>query len=170
LVYLTGRAKDLIIRGGHNIDPAVVEESLLSHPDVTAAQAVGQPDARAGEVPVAFVTLADGATTPPDELRKWAREHSTEEAAAPRTVTVLDALPMTSVGKPYKPALRAEAMRSAIEGALDHLPGVEHIDVVVTGDVLEAVVGLGEAAHEADVKAALDQFAMSWRFDTQETR
>jgi fatty-acyl-CoA synthase len=52
-VYLTGRAKDLIIRGGHNIDPRVIEEGLLSHPAVTAAAAVGRPDRHSGEVPVA---------------------------------------------------------------------------------------------------------------------
>ena len=45
-VHLTGRAKDLIIRGGHNIDPATIENALLAHPDVTAAAAVGRPDAR----------------------------------------------------------------------------------------------------------------------------
>jgi fatty-acyl-CoA synthase len=61
-IYLTGRAKDLIIRGGHNIDPATIENALLEHPDVTAASAVGQPDAHAGEVPVAYVTLKAGAS------------------------------------------------------------------------------------------------------------
>ena len=64
-VHLVGRAKDLIIRGGHNIDPAVIEGVLLAHPAVTAAQAVGRPDLHAGEVPVAFVTLAPGATATP---------------------------------------------------------------------------------------------------------
>ena len=59
-VYLAGRAKDLIIRGGHNIDPAIIEDALLAHPQVTAASAVGRPDVHAGEVPVAYVTLAPG--------------------------------------------------------------------------------------------------------------
>ena len=59
-IYLTGRAKDLIIRGGHNIDPAIIEDALLAHPQVTAAAAVGRPDVHAGEVPVAYVTLAPG--------------------------------------------------------------------------------------------------------------
>ena len=45
-MYLTGRAKDLIIRGGHNIDPRVIEDGLLSHPAVRAATAVGRPDPR----------------------------------------------------------------------------------------------------------------------------
>ena len=59
-IRLAGRAKDLIIRGGHNIDPATIEDALLAHPDVTAAAAVGRPDPHSGEVPVAFVTLAPG--------------------------------------------------------------------------------------------------------------
>ena len=59
-IRLAGRAKDLIIRGGHNIDPATIEDALLAHPDVTAAAAVGRPDPHSGEVPVAFVTLAAG--------------------------------------------------------------------------------------------------------------
>ena len=121
-VHLAGRAKDLIIRGGHNIDPAVIENALLAHPAVTAAQAVGRPDVHAGEVPVAFVTLAPGADTTPEELRAWAADHVPEQAAAPKAVTVLDALPVTHVGKPFKPALRAEATREAVAEALRGVP------------------------------------------------
>ena len=69
-VYLSGRAKDLIIRGGHNIDPAIIENALLAHPQVSAAGAVGRPDVHAGEVPVAYVTLVPGATTTADELER----------------------------------------------------------------------------------------------------
>ena len=123
-IHLAGRAKDLIIRGGHNIDPAVIENALLAHPAVTAAQAVGRPDLHAGEVPVAFVTLAPGADATPEELRAWASEHVPEQAAAPKAVTVLDALPVTLVGKPFKPALRAEATREAVADALRDIPTV----------------------------------------------
>ena len=62
LVYLTGRAKDLIIRGGHNIDPKVIEDALLAHPAVRAAAAVGRPDRHSGEVPVAYVVPAGPGT------------------------------------------------------------------------------------------------------------
>ena len=57
-VYLVGRAKDLIIRGGHNIDPRVIEDALLRHPAVRAAAAVGRPDRHSGEVPVAYIVPA----------------------------------------------------------------------------------------------------------------
>ncbi|MFC9440930.1 acyl-CoA synthetase, partial [Nocardia sp. NPDC057030] len=101
-IHLHGRAKDLIIRGGHNIDPASIEDALLSHPQVSAAGAVGRPDAHAGEVPVAYVAHIAGAEVTEDELVAWAAERVPERAAAPKTVTILDALPVTEVGKPYK--------------------------------------------------------------------
>jgi len=169
-VHLTGRAKDLIIRGGHNIDPAVVENTLLAHPEVTGAQAVGRPDVHSGEVPVAFVTLAPGAIASAEELQAWARRHSPEEAAAPRTVTILDALPVTSLGKPFKPALRARASEEAIEAALADLPQVNGVTGLVDGGAVKVVIGLADGADEAPVKRALDRFTVPWQFDTQEIR
>ena len=111
-VHLTGRAKDLIIRGGHNIDPATIEDALLSHPDVTAAAAVGRPDAHAGEVPVVYVTVTPAASVTEDELHAWAGQRVDERAAAPKSVSIIDALPVTAVGKPYKLGLRADAARA----------------------------------------------------------
>ena len=73
-VYLTGRAKDLIIRGGHNIDPRVIEDALLAHPAVRAAAAVGRPDRHSGEVPVAYVVPAGPGPFDETELLAWA-EH-----------------------------------------------------------------------------------------------
>lgn len=106
-LFLTGRAKDLIIRGGHNIDPATIEDAMLDHPAVTGAGAVGRPDAHAGEVPVAYVTVSGDVSV--DELREWAGTHVTEKAAVPRDVYVIDEIPLTAVGKPFKPALREDA-------------------------------------------------------------
>ena len=62
-LYVTGRAKDMIIRSSHNIDPLMIEDTLQKHPDVLMAAAVGAPDEYAGELPVAYVTLRPGATT-----------------------------------------------------------------------------------------------------------
>ncbi len=67
-LWITGRAKDLIIRGGHNIDPAPLEELLYRHPAVALAALVGQPDAYAGELPVAYVQTKPGADVQPTEL------------------------------------------------------------------------------------------------------
>lgn len=162
-VHLTGRAKDLIIRGGHNIDPAMIEDALMAHPDVTGAQAVGRPDVHAGEVPVAFVTLVAGASATPEDLRAWARDRVAEQAAAPRSVTVLGALPLTDVGKPYKPALRAEATRQELVQAL---AGVEHVGtvgVVVEDGGVVAEIAAGREVDEAVVKEILGRYALRWR-------
>ena len=164
-VYLTGRAKDLIIRGGHNLDPAVIEDALLAHPAITDAQAVGRPDLHSGEVPVAFVTLAPGATTTAEELRAWGTAHVPEQAAAPKTVIVLDTIPVTLVGKPFKPALRAKATREAVAEALRHVPGVTGVRGVVEGGAVVAVVELMDGSSEARVKETLDRFAISWRME-----
>lgn len=144
-VYLAGRAKDLIIRGGHNIDPAIIEDALLSHPAVTAASAVGRPDEHAGEVPVAYVTVSSAVTG--EALRTWAAEHVTERAAAPKDVVVVGALPVTDVGKPYKLALRADATRRVL---LDALPGYEVEAAIDDGSVVVTVT----VARETDRAAA----------------
>ncbi|MET8757779.1 acyl-CoA synthetase [Lentzea sp. NPDC004782] len=162
-VYLAGRAKDLIIRGGHNIDPALIEDALLAHPAVTAAGAVGRPDAHSGEVPVAYVTLASGSAVTEQELYDWARDHVPESAAAPKTVTVLDALPLTDLGKPYKPALRADATRRELTGALAGLPGVLEVDAEIDEGSVIAVVRISGDADEPAIKAVLGRYAIGWR-------
>jgi len=116
--WLTGRAKDLIIRGGHNIDPALIEEALHRHPAVALAAAVGMPDAYAGELPVAYVELKPGAEADAGELRTFAKETVAERPAAPAEVFVVDSMPVTAVGKIFKPALRHDAVRRVYEAAL----------------------------------------------------
>ena len=102
---IVDRKKDLILRGGFNVFPSDVEEVLISHPDVTAACVLGRPDPLHGEEVVGFVTLKDGSTTGPDELIACSR---TRLAAYkyPREIHVLDALPLTLVGKADRRALR----------------------------------------------------------------
>ena len=113
---LCGRSKDLIIRSGHNIDPKVIEDALGAHPAVQLCAAVGAPDAYAGELPVAFVTLLPGAAATADELLAFAAKGVDEAPARPKTVTILERMPMTNVGKIYKPELRALAAKSVVEG------------------------------------------------------
>ena len=105
-LHLSGRAKDLIIRGGHNIDPRVIEEALDTHPAVQTSAAVGAPDDYAGELPVAYVTLVPGAQVTEAELLDWVRERVDEPPARPRWVHIIPAMPLTNVGKIYKPELR----------------------------------------------------------------
>ncbi len=105
-IWLTGRAKDLIIRSGHNIDPALIEEPLHEHPSVELAAAVGRPDNYTGEMPVAFVQFKPGISASEDELKEFVRERIQERAANPAEITFLETMPLTGVGKIFKPALR----------------------------------------------------------------
>jgi fatty-acyl-CoA synthase len=118
-VYLTGRAKDLIIRGGHNIDPRTIEDALLAHPAVAAAAAVGYPDRHSGEVPVAYVVPAGLGRFDEAELLAWAGTAIGEPAARPKRIHPIDAIPVTTVGKQFKPALAADAAVHAVADALD---------------------------------------------------
>ncbi|MDH2431793.1 acyl-CoA synthetase [Pokkaliibacter sp. MBI-7] len=117
-LWLTGRLKELIIRGGHNIDPAVIEEALMGHPAVQMVAAVGKPDPYAGELPVAYVVLREGYDTPEAELIAYARQHIPERAAVPGEIYLVDSLPMTAVGKLFKPQLRYDATRRVLTSLL----------------------------------------------------
>jgi fatty-acyl-CoA synthase len=167
-IYLTGRAKDLIIRGGHNIDPAIIEDALLAHPQVTAAAAVGRPDVHAGEVPVAYVTLAPEATVTGDQLRDFAADRVAERAAAPKAVTVLDPLPVTAVGKPYKLALRADATRRAVADALAGFPGTQVGTAIDDGSVVTTVT-VADDTNTPAVAAVLNQYALRWHLNKPAT-
>jgi fatty-acyl-CoA synthase len=164
-VYLAGRAKDLIIRGGHNIDPAVIEDALLAHPQITAASAVGRPDVHAGEIPVAYVTLAPGATLTEDELRDWASQRVPDRTAAPKTVTVLDALPLTAIGKVYKLGLRTDATRRELRAALDTVAGVLDVEATVEGSSVVTVVKVSPSVDQAAIKAILGRYAIESRLE-----
>jgi len=116
--WLSGRSKDLIIRGGHNIDPAVIEEALYTHPTVALAAAVGKPDAYAGELPVAYVALKAGATVTEQDLLDYAQQTVKERAAIPKSIVILDQIPVTAVGKIFKPPLRSDAVRRVYTEAI----------------------------------------------------
>jgi len=115
-LHLSGRAKDLIIRGGHNIDPKVIEDALGAHPAVDLCAAVGAPDAYAGELPVAFATLKPGSTVSEAELLAFTAEGVDEAPARPKSITVLARMPVTNVGKIYKPELRTLATAAVVQG------------------------------------------------------
>lgn len=117
--WLTGRRKELIIRGGHNIDPAMIEEPLHRHPAVQLVAAVGRPDAHAGELPVAYVQLKPGARVSTAELQHFAATHISERAAQPKYIRLTDAIPLTPVGKIFKPALKKLEIHSALIEALE---------------------------------------------------
>ena len=116
--YLTGRKKELIIRGGHNIDPATIEESLHTHPAVQIAAAVGRPDAHAGELPVAYVQLKPGVCATESDLMSFAKDHIKERAALPKAIRIIPVMPLTGVGKIYKPELKHREIQDSLSEAL----------------------------------------------------
>jgi fatty-acyl-CoA synthase len=161
-IHLTGRAKDLIIRGGHNIDPAMIEDVLLAHPDVTGAAAVGRPDVHSGEVPVAYVTVASGGSVTEEELRTWAGKHVAERAAVPKSVTIVDALPVTAVGKPYKLGLRADAARTEIEEALAGSVGVRAVNAIVDDGSIVVRITVDSGTDADAIADTLGRYTLTW--------
>jgi fatty-acyl-CoA synthase len=160
-VYLTGRAKDLIIRGGHNIDPRVIEDALLAHPAVRAAVAVGRPDRHSGEVPVAYVVPAEPGRFDETGLLAWAATAIGEPAARPKRIHPVDAIPVTAVGKQFKPALAADA---AVRAITDVLAAAGLPDAQVTanhqdGRLVVTVTG----ADPGQVRDAVAGFALTVR-------
>lgn len=144
-IWLHGRQKDIIIRGGHNIDPSLVEEVLNRHPAVQIAAAVGQPDALKGELPIAYVQLRQGVTVTSDELLALCRKEVVERAAIPIEVIIIDEIPVTAVGKIFKPALRRDAILrivlATIKRTLDNCEGIS-AEVADTKVGMRAVIRL----------------------------
>ncbi len=164
-MWITGRAKDLIIRGGNNIDPAEIEEALLGHEAVAFAGAIGQPDAHAGEVPCAFVELVDGATVTEQELIEHCGIHVHERAAQPKHMTILTELPKTAVGKVFKPELRKQAITRVYNDALE-TAGVSARVVSVTDDKKRGLVAQLDAngSSDDDVSKVLGSFTRPWEW------
>ena len=113
-LFLTGREKDLIIRSGHNIDPAAIEEVANAHPAVTISAAVGMPDEYAGEVPVLFVVKAPGKDLDLLDLQNYMAGHISERPAKPKKIIELPEMPITTVGKIFKPHLRELAVQEKV--------------------------------------------------------
>jgi fatty-acyl-CoA synthase len=174
-VWITGRAKDLIIRGGHNIDPAIIEEAMAAHPAVAVVAAIGQPDAHAGELPCVYVELVKGASATADELMTFAEQHVTEKAAVPKHVEVRPELPKTAVGKVLKNDLRKLAVARVYDAALTGAGLPARVSEVVEDRKLGLVACLHQVpvnpgehapdgATEAAVQATLGRFAVPWRW------
>jgi fatty-acyl-CoA synthase len=130
-VWLRGRSKDLIIRGGHNIDPIAIEAALVAHPAVLYAASIGEPDRDKGEMPIAYVQLRPGLSASEPELLAHCRHQITERAAVPCAVRIIEAMPLTAVGKIFKPALRLDAVRHCVRRVAAQLDGAGMIGVEV---------------------------------------
>ena len=104
---ITDRKKDMYIVGGFNAYPAEIEGIMVGHPGVGQVAVVGVPDERLGEVGVAFVVPRPDQVVDPDELVGWCRDHMAN-FKVPRTIRIVDSLPLNPTGKVMKFQLRAE--------------------------------------------------------------
>ena len=157
-LVLTGREKDLIVRSGHNIDPAAIEDVANAFPGVQMSSAVGMPDAYAGEVPILFVVSS------PDHDDRFAAtaracraKHQRASGQAEARRCCLKSLPVTAVGKIFKPALRDLAVKEKVRSEIDRIFGAAnradiHVD---KDDKLNTVVRISVDTDDADRIRAL---------------
>ncbi|MFN3275812.1 MAG: acyl-CoA synthetase [Paracoccus sp. (in: a-proteobacteria)] len=164
-LWITGRAKDLIIRGGHNLDPAEIEEGMLAHPAVSFAGAIGQPDSFAGELPCVYVELVGEAEVTVEELMAHAKDHIHERAAVPKHIEILDELPKTAVGKIFKPDLRRRAITRVYDEVLAGTGA--HVSAVREDKKrgLVAYLARQPGADEAEIRTRLGQFTTPWDWE-----
>lgn len=113
--FLVDRIKDVILCGGFNVYPRVIEEALYQHPAVAEAVVIGIPDAYRGQAPKAFVRLRDGAEAAPEEIKSFLTTHLSR-IEMPKSVEIRDQLPKTMIGKLSKKELVAEELARAAQG------------------------------------------------------
>ena len=133
---------------------------MYRNPAVAMAALVGQPDAYAGELPLAYVQLKPGVTGGPAlaaEPSAYLREHTPERAALPVALHFIDPMPLTAVGKIFKPALRSDAIRRVAETLLAPLAaGGASVQVSIAADALRGdVIRVALSAADAAVRAEL---------------
>jgi acyl-coenzyme A synthetase/AMP-(fatty) acid ligase len=172
-VWLTGREKDIIIRSGVNIDPAMIEEALLKHPKVAFAGAIGQPDLKTGEMPCVYVELVDGETLSDTEILDWAKENIQDSRAIPQYAEVIYELPKTAIGKVFKPELRRRAITRTFGAAMREAElGAEVVDVVEHR--LHGLIALLQRTNtdvtDKDVNKVLGGFERRWRWSDYEDK
>ena len=165
-LFITGRAKDLIIRGGHNIDPAEIEEALMRHEAVAFVGAIGQPDSFAGELPCAYVELMAGKSVTPADLLEFARLHVHERAAVPKHVEILQERPKTAVGKVFKPDLRRRAISRVYDAALAEAGLAARVSAVKEDKKRGLVAQLERTGpvDDAEVARLMGEFSGPWEW------
>ncbi len=169
--WLTGRRKELIIRGGHNIDPKLIEDPLHKHPAVALAAAVGRPDARVGELPVAYVQLKPGRSATEEDLLQYAKETIGERAAIPKKIRIVESIPVTAVGKIFKPALARQEVSQVYRQEISALEGVANVGVTVGADkthgtlasiTVQPAPGADKLALEEAIRRALGRYTIRY--------
>lgn len=170
-LWLTGRSKDLIIRGGHNIDPQVIEDAFYKHPDVAQVAAIGKPDKRVGEVPAVCIQLKKSATgVSIDALLDHGAQHIHECAARPKDIFIVEQIPVTAVGKVFKPELRDWVTKNVVVEELTNV-SLNSFDVHVEqhkqyGQLVRVQC---QPEQSETVLSALEKYAFKLNVDVQQT-
>ena len=178
-IFVTGREKDVIIRGGHNIDPALIEEPLMQLSDVVLAAAVGKPDAHAGEIPIVYVQLVRGSTLTVGDLGEHLRPRIAERAAFPSEILLTDEIPLTGVGKPMKAELKRDTAERAFSSALSARFGDTGIKLHVSVEShpkfgaitrIRIICCADERADaEATIRLVMDEYAAAYDIEWSPT-
>jgi fatty-acyl-CoA synthase len=171
-LWITGRLKDLIIRSGHNIDPALIEEPAYQHPAVQLAAAIGKPDKYAGELPVLYIQLKPQARVTEEELSDFVPARILERAAMPKRITIVPEIPLSGPGKISKLLLRRDVIRTAFQEELDGLGLADRIRAEVVDDRLAGDVVLLTCTDRApldekrrsEVAGALSAYSVDFRW------
>ena len=162
-IYIAGRSKDLIIRSGHNIDPAMIENAMATHPAVALAAAVGMPDVYAGELPVCFVELLPGANVSIEDLHLHAQSAIDERPAWPKLIQTIDNIPLTTVGKIFKPSLRCIVAKQKVLELVQKEFGITNVEVEVVaggyrGMRVNITLSEGDRSSATELETALAAF------------
>ncbi|CDM62294.1 MULTISPECIES: acyl-CoA synthetase [Rhizobium] len=162
--WLTGRRKELIIRGGHNIDPKLIEDAVQDHPAVQLAAAVGRPDERAGELPILYVQLKPAMVASEADLLAHAVHRIPERAAHPKFVRILSSLPVTPVGKIFKPALSMLEIEDVVRQEAE-ASGIRLISLAVVQDArLGLLATIATDSDPATLREKLGRYAFKAQF------
>lgn len=153
---LMGRSKDVIIRGGHNIDPLMIEEIAQQHPAVRVSAAAPMPDEYAGELPVLYVALKPGAAATAQDIERFVADRIGEPPARPKCVFILDELPLTPFGKIARYRLRQAA---AVHRARACLAAAEPAEVWCEDPAAKTICVRWNRAPAADALARFEKSA-----------
>ncbi len=171
-VWITGRDKDIINRGGNNIDPQMIEEAMIAHPQVKLAGAIGQPDRNAGELPCLYVELEEpkGREKMPTEaeLMAYLELEVGDPMALPKYLEIVPEIKTTAVGKVFKPLLRKRAILRVFRQRLEEMDlEVDAVDVADHPQKGPIVLLQTSSANMTDKKVdeALRRFNIGWMWE-----
>ena len=166
-LWITGRAKDIIIRSGENIDPNLIEEALAGHPAVALSGAIGQPDVKTGEMPCVYVELNENMNVETEELVNYCKDKIPHRGAWPKYLEIVDVLPKTAVGKIFKPDLRKKAITRVYNSALSESQLEQKVLYIKEDKKLGLVAVLDSVKSDSDdvsISKALGDYIIPWEW------